>query len=397
MSGEGPTLRERLDGPYAALIEVKDAEYSRNQLKSLESEVEEQRDREIGLCKKEAEYLKDELNTARKTLKNLPAWENRTRLHAHIAAMQNALRSKETECEPVLSLAFDVKLAKLRLINDWPPRREQVGRIIQEGRARDRKYGDVEDIGYRQFFEGQEKDIGVGEQAVRQMKSGGLMPGELQDAAVQDYVRRLAARIAVNSDLKVPLRVTVVDSPQIDVIALPGGFLFISSGLIEAAETESQLAGVLSHEIARIAARHGARASKRSGIASLFMQAAQVGTGLLTGGVTGAGAVYGINYGFQGLGALVDKSLIAANEKYQKEAAQLGIQYSWKAGFDPKGFIAFLDSITTVERWKSDTFFRTHPKLSERLVDLFAEIRFLPPAENHIVDSEDFRNTKERL
>jgi hypothetical protein len=383
---ERPTLQERIDGPYVALLDVDPAQYTRDEVESFRDEIEDQRDHRIEACKNDKASLRKQLDTARENLKQLNTssasrssaiTESRKRLHALIGSAEQALQHKEIECEAAIPAEFEIKLAKLRLVEDWPGRRQEIMTRIETGRAHERKYGDVHDIGYREFFDGQEEDVALGEQAVRQMKSSGLMPLDLVDADTQDRVRRLAQKIARNSDVKVPLHVTVVDSPEINTIALPGGFLFLTSGLVEAAGDESQLAGILAHEIAHVAARHGARASRRSGISSIFMQAAQVATGMFTGGVTGAGAVYGINYGFQGLGMLVDKTLVGAKEKYQKEADQLAIQYAWKSGFDPRGFVAFLDSISTREYSRTASFFETHPHLDKRLLDAFAEIQFL--------------------
>lgn len=287
----------------------------------------------------------------------------RAGLHNIVEAAEELLRKTRMECEPGISAAFEIKLGKLRVAEDWPGRREEILRTIDKGRARKRKLGDIDDIGYRKFFDSQEKDIAFGEQAVRQMKFSGMMPDPLQDAAVQEYVRRLAGKIALNSDLKVPLHVTVIDSPEISAVALPGGFLFISSGLAGTAGTEAELAGILSHEIARIAARHGTRASKRSRISSIFVRTAHVASGLFTGGFSSAAALNGINFGFQGLDAIVDRTLMAAQGKYEKEADQLGVQYAWKAGFDPKGFVMLLDSISRQEYSKTASFFRTHPEV----------------------------------
>jgi hypothetical protein len=402
------TLQEQLDRPYVALLEPTSfAKYSQDELKSLRSAIEQERDQQIEACKKEEERLRGELDAARKQLKELNKSSSRdTRsmagrradIHIQIAAFEHTLRNKKMEREHIIPAAFEIKLAKLRLVEHWPERHEEIARSIEEGRARERKHGDIDDIGYRKIVKDQEKDVAAGEQAVRQMTSSGLMPREVQAADVQQYVQRLAGKIAENSDLKVPLHVTVVDSSEIYAIAVPGGFLFVSSGLILAAGTEAEFAGVLSHEIARIAARHGTRASQRSVISKMFVPAAQVATGLFTGGVTNAGAYYGMNYGFQGLNMLVDRALVGASGKYQKEADQLGIQYAWKAGFDSKGFIAFLDSIAQAKQYtKTASFFRTTPKLGERLVDAFSEIEYLPAKEGYIVDSAEFRKAKERL
>ena len=401
-------LHEQLDRPYVALLELTSlAEYSPDELRSLRSATKHDRDQQLEACRKDEGRLKKELDSARTELKGLnksssrdtgDMANHRASLHVQIAALERTLQNRKSEREQIIPAAFEIKLAKLRLVEQWPERRKEIARIIEKGRARDRKHGDIDDIGYRRIAKDPEKDIAGGEQAVRQMTYGGLMPREIQAADVQQYVQRLARRIAENSDLKVPLHVTVLDSPEISAISVPGGFLFLSAGLILAAETEAELAGVLAHEIARIAARHGARAFQRSLISKMFVPAAQVATGLLTGGFSNAGAYYGVNYGFQGLSLLVDRTLVGSSGKYQKEADQLGIQYAWKAGFDSKGFIAFLDSIAKAKQYsKTASFFRTNPELGERLIDAFSEVQYLPPRENYIVDSAEFRKTKERL
>jgi hypothetical protein len=390
-----------VDEPYIALLELNDTDHPRNELKSLRSDIQEQRSKLIDACKREEARLKEQRDAARRQLRDLndtrATAETRAGLHRIVDASEEPLRKTRMECEPAISAAFEVKRTKLRVAKDWPGRRDEILRAIDAGRARKRKLGDIEDIGYRKFFDGQEKDVSTGEQAMRQMKFSGMMPPELQNAAVQDYVRRLAGKIARNSDLKVPLHVTVVDSPEITAIALPGGFLFISSGLIQAAGTESELAGVLGHEIARIAARHGTRASKRSRVSGIFMQAARVASGLLTGGFSSAPALYGINYGFQGLDAIVDRTLMAAQEKYETEADQLGVQYAWKAGFDPRGFVMLFDSISQQEYSRTASFFRTHPHLDERMLDVFSEIQFLPEGPTPTRDSVEFHQIKERI
>jgi hypothetical protein len=401
-------LQEQIDRPYSALLELMDpAEYSRDELKSLSSRMRHERDEQIEARRQEEKHLEDELDAARQKLKyinksssrdTLLTARHRADLHTEIAAIEHTLQSKKMERENFIPAAFEIKLSKLRLVERWPERRGEVARRIKDGRARERKHGDIEDIGFRKLVDDQRKDIPIGEQAVRQMAFSGLTPRELPVAEVQQYVRDLASRIAENSDLKIPLHVTVLDSSDVHAIALPGGFLFVSSGLIRTAGTESELAGVIAHEIARIAARHGTRASKRSIISKLFVPAAQVTTGLFTGGITNAGAYYGMNYGIQGLGMLADRALTGAGGKYEGEADQLGIQYLWKAGFDPRGFIVFLDSIARDREYsKTAGFFNTKPNLGERLVDAFSEIQYLPNAANYTVDSGKFQNAKKLL
>jgi len=401
------TPYERLHGPYVALFELSGPQFPMPDLKLLRSMVDQQRKQQIETCEKDEKRLHGQLESARKGLKELNDSSPRdtramsavrNNLHGNIAALEQVLRNKRGECEHMIPAAFESQLAKVRLLERWPQRREQTVRKIEEGRARERKHGDVDDIGYRKLAEDQEKDIALGEEGIRQMGSGRLMPVELQDTAVQMYVQGLARTIARNSDLKIPLHVTVLDSAEINCIGLPGGFLVVTSALILASQTEAELAGVMSQQIAHIAARHATRASKRSVMSKIFVPVAQVATGLFTGGISNAGAYYGVNYGFQGLGMLVDRALVSSNANAQREADQLGIQYAWNAGFDPKGFTAFLDSLTREREYsRTARFFLTKPSLGERLVDAFTEIQFLPPRENYIVDSAEFRKAKERL
>ncbi len=149
---------------------------------------------------------------------------------------------------------------------------------------------------------GQENDVKDGQEAVRQMKLAGLMPPEVDNQAVRQYVVSLAQRIAKHSDLRVPLNITVLNSKEINAFALPGGFLFIQRGLLEAVENESQLAGVIAHEIAHVTGRHGHKLMRKATISSIIYQAAQVAALILTGGAATIGTYYALQYGFYGLG-----------------------------------------------------------------------------------------------
>ena len=401
-------IEVQLEQPYVALQEAaRLAANSRAQLRPVRSAIERERDEKINQCRDARKHSQRAQSTARKELKEINGSASRDTdsmaarretLHVQIADLEHAIRNSAIECDHLIPAAFEVKLAKLHLIEHWPKRRDEIARRIEDGRARKRKHGDIDDIGYRRIVKQPEEDIAVGQQAAQQMTSSGLMPSPLQDLDIQHYVRELAGKIAESSDLKVPLHVTVIDSPNIAPITLPGGFLYIPFGLIRAAETEAQLAGVMSREIARIASRHGTRASKRSFMSKLFVPAAQVTTGLFTGGFSNAGTYYGVNYGLQGLGTLVDRALVEPVEKYQKEADQLGVQYAWKAGFDPYGFIAFLDSLAKDQSVsRVPTVFRPEEKLGERLLNEFTEIEYLPHKESYRSDSVEFQKIKEAL
>ena len=401
------SIRDQLDRPYVDLFGLTGPPYSQDEVKLLRSTVEEDRKQQIENCQRDEKSLQRQLDSAREGLKALnesaprdtgDMANTRNHLHVEIAALEQVLRDKAGECNDAIPAKFQVKLAKVYLLEHWPYRREQTIDIIENGRARERAHGDVDDIGFRKLVDDQDKDVALGEQAFRQMVSSGRLPAEIQDPSVRQYVQGLAGRITRNSDLRVPLHVTVLDSPEISTVALPGGFIVLTSGLLLACETEAELAGIVSQQIAQIAARHATRSSTTRAISKVFFPALQIVTGLFTAGVSNAGAYYGMSYGFQGLGLLADRVMANSNGKAQKEADQLGIQYAWKAGFDPRGLIAFLDSIGKRKDYaRTQESISKDPPIGERLIDAFTEIQYLASGESYAVDSADFRRAKELL
>jgi predicted Zn-dependent protease len=186
--------------------------------------------------------------------------------------------------------------------------------------------------------------------------------------------------------LQIPVKVTVLNSKEINAFALPGGYLFIQRGLIENAENESQLAGVIAHEIAHDAARHGHKLTRKANIANIFLQAARI-----AGAVAGGGWYYGLGYGAMGLGLALNLNILGKSREFELEADQLGIQYAWRAGYDPQGFFRFFDKMASQKGYvRSTSFFRTHPAFYERMVNTRKEITFLPPKEKYIVQTDDF-------
>jgi Zn-dependent protease with chaperone function len=394
------------DLPHQPFVELlvleKSEELSLDDLKALRSRIEKERDQELERSRKIEEEWKQKLAADRHDLATLnklssadtqQTAKRRADIHTEIAALERSIREKALEREKTIPARYELQLTKLWLAEHWPEQRSEILERIGGGQARDRKHGDADDIGYRQLVKDAEKDVETGQQAARQMVAGGWLPFELQDAEVQTYVRQIAARIAANSDMKVPLHVTVLDSAEPRAIALPGGFLYLTSGVIRSAGSESEVAGVLSREIARIAARHATRTSKMSWVSRLFVPVTQIAAGIFTAGATSPGAYYGINYGLQNVGGLVGRALNGTNEGFQAEADQLGVQYAWKAGYDPKGFVAFLDS--TAGNY-SNALLTDEPPLRKRLLKIFSEIQYLPP-QKHPLDSGDFDRIRQRV
>ncbi|MDA2935079.1 M48 family metallopeptidase [Acidobacteria bacterium AH-259-D05] len=403
-----PPLNELVSEPYLVLLErVDEIRFTQKELDQFRKNLKREEKAEKARLKREEKVLDKQLKGLRKQLADLNKERSRdtegmriqrSALHCQIETLEKQLKHTNTVREHGLPLSYDNKLAKVDLIEKWPAKKEEIAKTLNSGQARERRFGDVEDIGVRVLKEGQEKDIKVGEEAIRDMKQSAFMPPEVEDEELTAYVRQVADKIAAHSDLKVPLKVTILASEEINAFALPGGFLFVNTGLIDKAETESELAGVLAHEIAHVTARHGARLMSKANIANILFQAAQVAALVFTGGVVGVGAYYALQYGFFGLGMVLDLSLLGVSRDYEEEADQLGAQYAWNAGYDPRGFITFFDKMASEKGYvQSASFFRTHPPFFKRIVSTFSEIEYLPPKENLIVDTTEFQQVQERL
>ena len=325
--------------------------------------------------------------------------DKRKDLHCSLLGMEKELTDLKIKRETTLQVEFENKLAKLELARQWPSEQRAISQQLQAGTARQRTFGNVEDIGVRVIREGQEDDLKHGQEAIKELKEQGLMPPVIDDPAVKDYINSLGQKLSLNSDLRVPLVLTVLHSDEINAFALPGGYLYVNSGLILKAESESELAGVMAHEIGHVTARHSARLTKKANIASILFQGAQLAALILTGGaVSSLLAYYALQYGFYGLGLAISLTLLGVSREYELEADQLGVQYMWKTGYDPKGFITFFDKMASEKGYvRSTSFFRTHPAFAERIIHTFREINFLPPKDEYVFDSPEFHQTQEAL
>ena len=256
----------------------------------------------------------------------------------------------------------------------------------------------MKDIGYRDIEPNQRDDIRAGQEAIKQMKQSGMMPQEVKDEAVVNYVKTVGEKVARHSDLQVPLRITVLNSKEINAFALPGGYLFIERGLLDAADDEAELAGVIGHEIAHVTARHSHKLMMKATIASIFYQAAQIAAIVFTGGVAGIGTYYALQYGFYGLGMVLNLKLLGVSREYELQADQLGIQYAWNAGYDPTGFIRFFDKMATKEGYVNGIgWFYDHPPFYQRMVDAEREIDFLPKRPEYVVQTSAFLQMKDEV
>lgn len=400
-------LIELVERPYLELLSLSSSvRFASRDFESVRRQLESRQKEERKALGREQDLLKQKIKSARKELAEMnrassrdtaSAEQARNDLHCRILALEDELRQVTTKRDHGLPIAYENRFAKLDLIQQWPSRKQRIDQMVESGAARQRVHGDVEDIGVRIVGEGQEKDVQIGRDAIREMERQRLMPAEIEDSDLRAYLDKLVDRLAAHSDLRVPVKTTVLDSEEINAFALPGGFLFVNMGLLHRADSEAELVGVLSHEIAHVAARHGTRLMKRATITNLLFQAAQVAAVLFTGPI-GVGAYYALEYGFYGLGMVLDLALLGVSRDFEIEADQLGVQYAWKAGYDPQGFITFFDKMASEAGYvKATSFFRTHPPFLERIVTTFGEMAYLPAREEFVTDTSLFQEVKKRV
>lgn len=376
-------------------------------IRRFERRLKDEYEKERKQYQEKRKRLEDEIEAAQRELKDLnrrtsgelDIEKRRHELHCRIQAQRKELGDVKLILDQGLKVKYENRRAKLEILREWPERLERARRRIAEGKAAEREFGDYKDVGFRGgVFEGQEEDVEMGREALDQLRRQDMLPPRVEDEQIVDYVRRLAERIARHSDLRVPLQVTVLQSEEVNAFALPGGFIFVNTGLLKKTEHESELAGVLAHEMAHVAARHSRRLMGKANIANILFQAAQVAALILTGGASTLGGYYLLQYGFYGLGMVLDLSLLGVSREYELEADILGTQYLWHAHYDVKGFIDFFGKMAEEEGYVVGmSWFRTHPPFGERMLRTYEEIVYLPKQENPITDSAEFRQMKQRL
>ena len=256
--------------------------------------------------------------------------------------------------------------------------------------AKDKKK-DTDSIGDRDVGKGLnlyslEKEIALGKGLAQDIERQAKI---IDDPVVSEYVNRVGQNLVRNSDVKVPVTIKVIDSEEINAFALPGGFFFVNSGLVLRAETEGELAGVMAHEIAHIAGRHGTRQASRGQIANLATIPL-----IFMGGWAG----YGIR---QGASVLIPLGFLKFSRGFESEADMLGLQYLYKAGYDPTSFVDFFEKLQADEKRKPGTMgklFASHPPTDDRIVNSQKNIQEILKAKpEYVVTTSEFNDVKGRL
>jgi predicted Zn-dependent protease len=252
---------------------------------------------------------------------------------------------------------------------------------------------DVDAIGNRKVgngvnFYSLEREIALGKGLAQEVERSSKM---VDDPVVTEYVNRVGQNLVRNSDAKVPFTIKVIDTDVVNAMALPGGFFYVNSGLILRADSEAELAGVMAHEIAHVAARHGTKDATKGELVNL----ASIPLIMLG---PGGWAGYGL---YQGLNFAIPLSFLQFSREHEREADYLGLQYMYKAGYDPNAFVTFFEKIEAEEKKQPGTIpklFSTHPPTPERVESIQKEIGdVLPARDQYIVTTSEFDTVKARL
>src|SRR5688572_11881320 len=256
------------------------------------------------------------------------------------------------------------------------------------------KNSDVDNIGNRDINKGLgslnfislEKEIALGRGLAADIERQVKL---VEDPTITEYVNRVGQNLVRNSDAKVPFTIKVVDSDEINAFALPGGFFYVNSGLILAADDESELAGVMAHEIAHVTARHGTEQASKGQLinfASIPL--------IFLGGVGG----FALR---QAAGFLIPMQFLQFSRGAEGEADYLGLQYLYKTGYDPGAAVSFFEKLQAKESAKPGSvskMFSTHPPTGDRIDSTKKNIEaVLPDREEYVVTTSEFNKIKTML
>jgi predicted Zn-dependent protease len=252
---------------------------------------------------------------------------------------------------------------------------------------------DVDAIGNRNIghglnFYSLEHEMALGKQLAQEVERSAKF---IDDPVVIEYVNRVGQNLVRNSDAQVPFTIKVIDSDTINAFALPGGFFFVNSGLLLHADEESELAGVMAHEIAHVCARHGTKNATKGQIVQLGAMAAAIFIPYTWAGY----ALY------QGMNFMIPLTFLKFSRDAEREADYLGLQYMYKAGYDPNSFVSFFEKVEALEKKQPGSIpkvFATHPPTPDRIEAIQKEIAtILPAREEYIVTTSEFDIVKRRM
>ena len=242
------------------------------------------------------------------------------------------------------------------------------------------------DVGGGLNFYSLDREMALGRDLSKQVEATSKL---VTDPVVTEYVNRIGQNLVRNSDARVPFTIKVIDNEDVNAFALPGGFFYVDTGLILAADDEAELAAVMAHEIAHVAARHATKNMTRSEIWNL----ASIPL-MFIGGPAG--------YAIAEVASIaVPMGFLKFSRDAEREADLLGLEYDYAAGYDPQAFVQFFEKLKADDKKKHSKLaklFSTHPMTGDRVTAAQEEIRqYLPDRESYIVDTSEFEQVKARL
>jgi predicted Zn-dependent protease len=290
----------------------------------------------------------------------------------------------------LIAVPFPLLAQKQTDTNATSSKSDQKGKNSKDkDNGKKKKNSDVDNIGNRNINKGSinfislDKEIAMGRQLAAEIERQVKL---VEDPTINEYVNRVGQNLVRNSDAKVPFTIKVVESDEINAFALPGGFFYVNSGLILAADDESELAGVMAHEIAHVAARHGTEQASKAELinfASIPL--------IFMGGVGG----FALR---QAAGFLIPMQFLQFSRKDESEADYFGLQYLYKTGYDPGAAVSFFEKLQARESAKPGTvskMFSTHPPTGERIENSKKNIELvLPDKDQYVVTTSEFNHVK---
>jgi hypothetical protein len=233
---------------------------------------------------------------------------------------------------------------------------------------------------------GVDKEVALGRQLAAEVDREAKF---VDDPVITEYINRVGQNVVLHSDAKIPFTIKVIDSDEVNAFALPGGFFYVNKGLILAADNEAEVAGVMAHEIAHVAARHAMENQAKGMLAQIGLMAGSIFLGGLGGMLINQGAQFGALLGF-----------MKFSRSAESEADMLGVQYLWAAGYDPNAMSTMFEKLAAKNKKKPGTFsklFETHPQSVDRMESTRALVARFPDKEEYVLSTSEFQRVKARL
>ena len=230
-----------------------------------------------------------------------------------------------------------------------------------------------------------EQDVQLGREAAAQIERQVQI---VNNPELENYIRRVGQRLGQTPEAgNFPYTFKVVNDPSINAFALPGGPTYVHTGLIRAADNEAQLVGVMAHEIAHVALRHGTNQASKANLLQLPAAIAGAAVGGGGGSLLGQLAQLGIGLGFNSV-------LLKFSRGAERDADILGAQMMSRSGWNPLEMARFFEKLEAQGGHRGPEFLASHPNPGNRMKTIQEEIRYLPQRNYSAESTGDFARIK---